>query len=206
MEDKYPQILFVDDEDYFLSSIRRLLANDFELTTTNDPRDALRMVKTRGPFAAVVADFKMPAMSGIDLLSQVHLIDKSVQRILLTGVADFTVAIEAINRGKATAFLTKPISKDALSSALHDAIKAYRDSRLGTYRLGESSDLLTMKESEILLLLARGLSNAEIAREIFITVGTVKNHMNNIFHKMNVNSRSKVVAKGIELGLIVQNR
>lgn len=206
MEDKYPQILFVDDEDYFLSSIRRLLANDFELTTTNDPRDALRMVKTRGPFAAVVADFKMPAMSGIDLLSQVHLIDKSVQRILLTGVADFTVAIEAINRGKATAFLTKPISKDTLSSALHDAIKAYRDSRLGTYRLGESSDLLTMKESEILLLLARGLSNAEIAREIFITVGTVKNHMNNIFHKMNVNSRSKVVAKGIELGLIVQNR
>ncbi|MDR3565799.1 MAG: response regulator transcription factor [Negativicutes bacterium] len=204
MEEKHPQILFVDDEKHYLSAIERLLVDDFELTTTNDPREALQIIKNRGPFAVIVSDFEMPSMNGVDLLSQVLLIDKSIQRIILTGVPDLTVAMEAINRGKATAFLTKPVTKAALCSALNDAISAYHDLHLSNYRFGTPQELLTEKESEILLLLTKGFSNAEIANQLFITVGTVKNHMINIFHKMNVNSRSKVVARGIELGLIVK--
>ncbi|SEO99015.1 response regulator transcription factor [Propionispora vibrioides] len=61
---------------------------------------------------------------------------------------------------------------------------------------------LTVKEKEVLALLAKGFSNDEISAELHITVGTVKSHMNNLFGKLEVNSRSKVVAKGLELGLI----
>ena len=65
-----------------------------------------------------------------------------------------------------------------------------------------SPDALTEREVQILQLVARGLSNREIAELLFITVGTVKKHNNNIFGKLQVKSRTQAVVRATELGLI----
>ena len=67
---------------------------------------------------------------------------------------------------------------------------------------GSLIDPLTTRELEILRLVARGLSNREIADAMFVTLGTVKKHLNNIFSKLDVSSRTQAVARGVELNIL----
>jgi len=209
------KILVVDDDESYLASIRRILRGHVTIITTTDPVQALKIIEYQGPFAVVISDFRMPFMNGIELFSKIIMIDNKIQRIMLTGCAELRMAIDAINRGKITAFLTKPTPAGTIRLVVLDAIRAYNEllageqaSQLQTNTLStqeNSSGIclpLTVKETEILACLARGYSNGEIAIQLNVTIGTVKSHINNLFGKMGVNSRSKVVAKGMELGLI----
>ena len=63
-------------------------------------------------------------------------------------------------------------------------------------------DPLSQREQEVLDLVAAGLSNREIAEVLFVTVGTIKKHLNNIFSKLDVKSRTQAAARGRELGLL----
>lgn len=210
------KILIVDDDESYLAAMRRMLRGRFEIVTTKDPVQALKIVKYQGPFAVVISDFRMPFMNGIELFSKILIIDKRIQRIMLTGCAELQMAIDAINHGKITAFLTKPTPSGTIRLVVLDAVRAYNEClRRERISLGiQNSQMparqscanlyapLTVKEKEVLSLLAKGFSNEEISLELNITVGTVKTHLNNLFGKMEVNSRTKVVVKGIELGLI----
>jgi DNA-binding NarL/FixJ family response regulator len=214
------RLLVVDDDESFLASMRRTFRGHFEIVTTNDPVHALKIFELQGPFAVVISDFQMPFMNGIQLFSRIVSIDKYAQRIMLTGHADLQMAIDAVNHGKITAFLTKPTPAASIRSVVLDAIRAYNQSsdnvdhdsfpslasiqQQEKLRASELFAPLTIKELEVLSLLAKGYSNEEIATGLNITVGTAKSHLNNLFGKMDVNSRAKVVAKGIELGLIRQ--
>lgn len=210
------KILVVDDDESYLASIRRILRGHVIIVTTTDPVQALKIIEYQGPFAVVISDFRMPFMNGIELFSKIIRIDNKIRRIMLTGCAELQMAIDAINRGKITAFLTKPTPARTIRLVVLDAISAYNEFLVGEQVTSElqnnllstreiSTDIylpLTVKEMEILSWLAKGCSNEEIAIQLNITVGTVKSHVNNLFGKMGVNSRSKVVVKGMELGLI----
>jgi DNA-binding NarL/FixJ family response regulator len=213
------RVLIVDDNESYLASIRRLLHGQFEVVTTKDPLQALKLIEHQGPFAVVISDYRMPVMNGIDLFSRIVAVDKRVQRILLTGYPELQMAIDAVNHGKITAFLTKPTPSVSLRSVVLEAAQAYKESRQSENEEqelsaetsdepgGEQADAklyapLTVKEKEVLSLVARGFSNAEISRELTITVGTVKTHLNNLFWKMDINSRTKMIAKAIRLGLV----
>ncbi|MDR3590889.1 MAG: response regulator transcription factor [Negativicutes bacterium] len=211
------RILIVDDDEKCLATMRRVLRGHFEIVTTRDPVQALKMFELQGPFAVVISDFQMPFMNGIQLFSRILTIDKCTQRIMLTGHADLQMAIDAVNHGKITAFLTKPTPAISIRAVVADAVRTYQESReelaqktgpeptknpSAAQLQAELYAPLTAKEREILALLSKGFSNEEISLALDITVGTVKSHLNNLFGKMDVNSRSKVVARGIELGLI----
>ncbi|SMC99379.1 response regulator transcription factor [Sporomusa malonica] len=213
------RVLVVDDDDKCLTSMRRILHGHFEIVTTKDPVQALKLFVHQGPFAVVVSDYRMPFMNGVELFSRILAIDQKVQRIMLTGHAELYMAIDAINHGKISAFLTKPTPAVSIRSVISDAIRTYNlDTGNGarekeTLRTADklqsakqdSTEIyepLTVKEKEVFALLAKGFSNEEISLELNITIGTVKSHLNNLFGKMDVNSRTKVVAKGISLGLV----
>lgn len=218
-EENVPRILIVDDNENYLASIRRLLHGQFDIVTTKDPLQALKIVEHQGPFAVVISDYRMPVMNGIELFSRIVAIDKHVQRILLTGYPELQMAIDAVNHGKITAFLTKPTPSVSLRSVVLEAAQTYKESRppegeepeppaepseeaAGDQGESKLYAPLTVKEKEVLSLVARGFSNAEISRELTITVGTVKTHLNNLFWKMDINSRTKMVAKAIKLGIV----
>lgn len=207
------RVLLVDDDEKYLASLRRIMKGYLEVVTTKDPMQALKIFEYQGPFAVVISDYRMPFMNGIELFSRILTLNKHVQRIMLTGHAELQMAIDAVNHGKITAFLTKPIPAVSIRSVVMDAVHAYnqhldnsssaktimpasKNNTLGLYTP------LTIKEKEVLSCLAKGYSNEEISFALNITTGTVKSHMNSLFNKMEVNSRSKVVARGIDLGLI----
>ncbi|BCS89819.1 hypothetical protein PSDVSF_30610 [Pseudodesulfovibrio sediminis] len=83
------------------------------------------MVESDQPFAVVVSDFKMPFMSGVELLAKIKEIAPETVRMVLTGYADLEVAISAVNRGDIFRFLTKPCDKDTLMSALKAGVEQY---------------------------------------------------------------------------------
>ena len=195
--------------------MRRTLHGHFEVVATNNPVQALKIFELQGPFAVVISDFFMPFMNGVQFLAKIWEMDPHSQRILLTGNADLQMAIDAVNHGKIMAFLTKPVPNVSLRAVVRDAVQSYEQARKAADTLLEqpyspkpslpSPELLpplTLKEKEVLLLMAKGFSNEEISSDLRITVGTVKSHVNSLLGKLGVNNRTKAVTKALELGLI----
>ena len=103
-----PRTLFVDDEPHVLSALRRQLCNLFDIDTAACGEEGLEVVTSRGPFAVVVSDYRMPGMNGVTFLSKVRDVSPDTVRVVLTGHADMEAAIAAVNEGNVFRFLTKP--------------------------------------------------------------------------------------------------
>jgi response regulator RpfG family c-di-GMP phosphodiesterase len=119
-------ILFVDDEENILAAFRRQLRKQFSLETAKSGQEGLEMLRTYGPFAVVVADLRMPGMDGIQFLTRVKEISPDTIRMMLTGHADLSTAIDAVNEGNIFRFLTKPCPVDALVKAIENGLQQYR--------------------------------------------------------------------------------
>ena len=119
------QILCVDDEPNVLHAIERQFRKRFEITTAMGPDLGLREIAERGPFAVVVSDLRMPGMDGVQFLARVRQISPDTVRIMLTGEADFTSAIEAVNQGNIFQFLSKPCPPEMLGRALDSALEQH---------------------------------------------------------------------------------
>lgn len=120
------KILFVDDEPNILATFQRNLHKKFAVEVAPGPREALEAIRTKGPFAVVVSDLKMPIMDGITLLEKIREVTPDTVRVILSGQGDFDAAIDAVNRGAIFRFLTKPCPPDTLLAMLRDALRQYR--------------------------------------------------------------------------------
>jgi len=119
------RVLLVDDDPSILSAYRRNLRKLFDIETAENGAVGLQMIKERGPFAAVVSDFRMPGMDGIQFLSQVKQLAPDTVRVMLTGQADIQMSIQAINEGSIFRFLTKLCNMVHFTNALRVSIKHY---------------------------------------------------------------------------------
>ncbi len=119
-------VLFVDDEENILHSLRRLLMDeDFEVMTAPSGEKALKILTDNPDVALIVSDQKMPGLTGVDFLEQARKIAPDTLRIILTGYADINAAIDAINRGGAYRYVTKPWKDDELIQIVKEAIQRY---------------------------------------------------------------------------------
>lgn len=121
------RIMVVDDEDYILKALSRILTSqdDWEVETYVDPQEALRRARTT-VFDAVITDFRMPGMDGIELLQNLRDIQPDTIRILLTGVIDIDTLMSAINQASAFRFVPKPWEDEQLLESIRDGLK-FRD-------------------------------------------------------------------------------
>lgn len=120
------KILFVDDEENILRGFERTLRSQFEMETAVGPAQGLAAIASRGPYAVVVSDLRMPGMDGIQFLSEVRKSSPNTVRLILSGNADFESAIASVNEGNVFQFLTKPCPADKLRSALNTALKQHQ--------------------------------------------------------------------------------
>ena len=118
-------VLCVDDDENVLRSYRRHLSPDFELATAASPVEGLRLVQNNGPFAVIVSDHMMPELSGVEFLERCAEIAPSSIRIMLTGCAEFDIAIKAVNSGSVFRFLSKPCPVDDLKRAVRAGMDQY---------------------------------------------------------------------------------
>ena len=146
-----PRILLVDDEQRILDALRRTLRGRYDLTTANGGEEGLAAVRAAvaegRPFSVVVSDMMMPGMNGAEFLGHARLLDADLVMMVLSGQADLTSTISAVNNANLFRFLTKPIETADLTRALdaalrqHQLVTAERD-LLGR-TLGGAVDVLT---------------------------------------------------------------
>ena len=122
MKDK---VLLVDDDEMLLAGLKRQLRNHFRIETAINGEEALRMVEENGPYAVVVSDYMMPGMNGIELLRHVKMTSPDTIRMMLTGSADMSTAIKAVNEGSIYKFHPKPCPAQTLGSAIQSGIDEY---------------------------------------------------------------------------------
>jgi response regulator RpfG family c-di-GMP phosphodiesterase len=120
------KILFVDDEQNILDTMRRNLGRRYAIDTALGPEQALSMIRQDGPYAVVVSDQRMPGISGVQLLGMVRQISPVTVRVMLTGYADLGAAMAAVNEGNVFRFLAKPCPTEDLIKTLEAALEQYR--------------------------------------------------------------------------------
>jgi response regulator RpfG family c-di-GMP phosphodiesterase len=120
------RILCVDDESNILDAFRRNLRKDFSVWVAEGGEQALQLIRTQEPFAAILSDMRMPGMNGIELLARVKAIAPNTVRLMLTGNSDQQTAVDAVNQGSIFRFLTKPCPPELLTNTLEAAVEQYR--------------------------------------------------------------------------------
>ncbi len=121
------KILFVDDEENVLRSLRRLFATDnvFDVKLANSGKEALEIIKNEPNIGIIVSDQKMPGMSGVDFLEQAKNIIPDAPRMLITGYPDINVMEDAMNRGGACMFIKKPWEDEKLTQVIREAAQQF---------------------------------------------------------------------------------
>lgn len=123
-------VLLVDDEESILNSLRRLLRSQpYEVVLASSGAQALEIMATR-PIDLVMSDARMPGMDGATLLAEVHRLYPTTSRILLTGYADLTTIIKAINDGQIHRYISKPWNDEELQLVLQQTLEHQRLERL----------------------------------------------------------------------------
>ncbi|AZF03968.1 HD domain-containing phosphohydrolase [Pseudomonas sp. R5-89-07] len=123
-------VLLVDDEESILNSLRRLLRSQpYEVVLATSGAQALEIMAAR-PIDLVMSDARMPGMDGATLLAEVHRLYPATSRILLTGYADLTTIIKAINDGQIHRYISKPWNDEELQLVLQQTLEHQRLERL----------------------------------------------------------------------------
>lgn len=121
------RVLFVDDEENILKSLARLFMDeDFEVITASSARDGLRRLMETEDVGVIVSDQRMPEITGVQFLGQAREMAPDALRIMLTGYADLSATMDAINRGGAFRYITKPWNDNELIQIIRDAVCQYR--------------------------------------------------------------------------------
>lgn len=120
-----PRLLFVDDEQRVLNSMRIMFRREFDLFLASRGAEALDIVRQQD-IDVIVADHRMPQMTGVEVLSQVRAISPRTVRILLTGYADLDAVEGSINEGEVFRFLTKPCAPEQLRETVALAARLAR--------------------------------------------------------------------------------
>ncbi|SDN09023.1 Signal transduction histidine kinase [Methylobacterium phyllostachyos] len=147
-------ILAVDDEPDILIALEDLFEDSYRVLTTSRPAEALEILRAEPDIAVVLSDQRMPGLTGDALLAEARTFHDA-QAILLTGYADITAVIAALNRGGIVGYVTKPWDAALLRSTVRQAFERYRLSRdLATERallrglLDHAQDAISFKDAE----------------------------------------------------------
>ena len=138
------RVLYVDDEDNNLSSFKASLRRDFQVYTAIDAKGGLQLAEEMD-FEVVIADQRMPEMTGVEFFEKLVKIKPDPIRILLTGYSDIASVIDAINKGEVYRFIDKPWNIDQIKIAIINAADIY-NTRL---ELKEKNEKLLKVNSEM---------------------------------------------------------
>lgn len=120
------KVLLVDDDANLLAALARHFRKQFPLSVATGGMEALKVLKSDGPFAVVVCDMRMPGMDGIATLQAIKEAAPDTVRIMLTGNADQQTAIAAINEGSILRFYTKPCPPEVLAEGIEAGLRQHR--------------------------------------------------------------------------------
>ncbi|MCX2828936.1 DNA-binding response regulator [Bacillus pseudomycoides] len=212
------KVLLVDDHTVVLKGLAFFLSTqeDLELVgEANNGKEALKKIGEAQP-DIVLMDLYMPEMDGIEATSCIKKEYPNVKVLVLTSFSDQAHVLPALKAG-ASGYILKDVEPDQLVEAIRSAYKgniqlhpdiasALLSQTLPQEEKQESSnihvDVLTARENEVLQLLAKGMSNKEIASVLVITEKTVKAHVSSILGKLNLSDRTQAALYAVKNGIV----
>jgi DNA-binding NarL/FixJ family response regulator len=212
-------VLIADDQPMVRAGLRSLLEGEDDVVVVAEAVDgehALRAVRQHRP-DVVLMDIRMPVLDGLEATRRLVAADSTTRVLVLTTFDLDEYVFEALRAG-ASGFLLKDATAEELVAAVRtlaagDAILAPAVTRRVIEAFGasvprtdagadERLGALSVREVEVLRLLARGYSNAEIARELFVSDATAKTHVSNVLSKLRLRDRVQAVIFAYESGLL----
>ncbi len=198
-------VIIVEDDRLIREALRDMIneADGFEcIGIFPDCESAIAQLAFNKP-SVMLMDIELPGMSGIEGVKKIKERYPKIDIIMLTVHEDLTLVFQALTAG-ACGYLDKSASEEKILDSIKEiyeggAPMSYKIAKLIVSSFQKKSDAaLTDREFDVLHLLCNGDSYKEIAYKLFITVGTVRHHIKNIYYKLHVHSKSEAVAKALK--------
>jgi DNA-binding NarL/FixJ family response regulator len=212
-----PRVVLVDDHDLFRTGLVTLLTEQGVQVVgeAGTGEAALRVVREVAP-DVVVMDLNMPGISGVEATREITTVAPRTRVVVLTISADDNDVVDAVMAG-ACGYLLKDSSIQQLIAGIRAAaageslispqiagkvLELLRGHGTGGEKAQVTTTTLSDRELEVLKLIAIGKDNAEIARDLFISPKTVKNHISNILMKLQIENRIQAAVYAVRSGLV----
>jgi DNA-binding NarL/FixJ family response regulator len=198
-------LLLVDDQNLIRQGLKALLELEPDLCIVGEAENgvvAIERVKTLQP-SVVLMDIRMPVMDGVTATREICRQFPNVNVLILTTFDDDTYVSAAIKYG-AKGYLLKDTPSEEIAAAIRAVDRGYthlapgmlakvisRAAEQPATRLPPQLNELTPRELEVLKLIAKGANNREIAQALYISEGTVKNHVTNLLNRLNLRDRTQ---------------
>jgi len=214
------RIVLVDDEHLVRAGLRLILESEDDLEVVGEADDgggAVEVVTATDP-DVVLMDIQMPGMDGLEATRQIVALGREESsRVLILTTFELDEYVYDALRAGASGFLLKRTPATELVNAIRvvaegEALLAPSVTRRlidefarrprGDRPSPEALDDLTAREREVLELVAQGMSNREIAAQLFVSEGTVKTHIKRIFYKLRLRDRTQAVILAYDVGLV----
>ncbi|MDF1566580.1 MAG: response regulator transcription factor [Spirochaetaceae bacterium] len=210
-------IIVCDDQDIVRQGLKTILETDDEIRVTamaEDGEDLLRKIESVGPPDLVLMDLKMPVVNGIQATRQIRSRYPKTKILVLTTYDDDQWIVDAIRSG-ASGYLLKDTPRIDLIDAIRGTLmgQTFVDPSVAGKMMAmaagtmprpmeSSAPEIRPREKEILILIARGLSNADIAAELYLSEGTVRNYASALFSRIGVTDRTQAAIAALRYGII----
>jgi len=203
------RILLVDDHPVVRAGLSGLLSSQPDFVVVGEASNGLEALSVLEQVGAdvVLMDLRMPQMDGVTATRQVRARFPKVQVLVLTTYDTDSEIVRAVEAG-ATGYLLKDVPREELFRAVRLCAKGEAvlsppvAARLLGRMRGPSEETLSVRELEVLALVAKGFSNKEIARKLKISEATVKTHLLHTFEKLGVDDRTAAVTVALERGIL----
>jgi DNA-binding NarL/FixJ family response regulator len=209
------RVLVADDQSMVRAGFRLLLSGEDDIEVVAEASNGLEAVDRAARFhpTVVLMDIRMPQLDGLEATRRILAADSTARILILTTFDLDEYVYEALRSG-ASGFVLKDDPPEQLLAAIRvvangeallspaitkRVIKQF--TRIPRTKPPRRLDELTERELDVFRLIARGLSNAEIARELYISDTTVKTHITHILMKLNLRDRVQAVVLAYEVGL-----
>ncbi|GAB3888523.1 response regulator transcription factor [Microbispora bryophytorum subsp. camponoti] len=203
------RVLIVDDHPVVREGLRGMLESDPAITVAGEAGSGEEAVVRTAALApdVVLMDLRMPGGDGVSATTRILAARPEIRVIVLTTYENDQDIVRAVEAG-AAGYLLKDTSRADLLAAIISATRGETvlspsvATRLVTRMRAPASETLSRRETEVLALVGRGLTNAEIGRALFISETTVKTHLLRVFTKLGVSDRTAAVTTALARGLL----
>ncbi len=209
------KVIICDDQAIVRDGLELLLKLEKDIEVVGLAQDGAQAVELAGKKSPdlILMDLKMPGVNGVEATRQIHAQFPAINVLVLTTFDDDEWVFDAIRAG-ASGYLLKDTPREKIIEAIRGTGmgKTYIDPVVAGKVLEQAAnqqeqphtaitDQLTRREIDVLRLVAHGLTNADIARRMNLSEGTVRNHISAIFSKLNVSDRTQAAIIAIRHGL-----